>query len=473
MLKYIKGNKIIKSKPIVASFWFLFASFLNSAVSMLTTPIYTRLLTPSDYATVSIYNAWSGILSVIFTLSIAANAFHVGLVKYQSDKSSFIASMIGLTGLLVSIGFMIFKLGEGFFTDFTGLSVELFNILFIGLFLNVVLGFWTLYKKNEYEYKAAIIVNIAVTIIAQIITIIVVSNSETNLAFLKIFYSALPSYIVSIILGLDLMRRGKVVFSIKYWKFALLFCLPLIPHYMANHFLSQIDRIIIGMYHESKDVAIYSVAYTLSSVISMLWGAIGGIFIPWLYKNIKNNCVESVKNVILAVSVVLALSSIFIMLLGPEIMSILGPKSYSSGALAIPPIITGTFIFIIVNLQTSIKMYFEDNRIISIVTIFAGVFNIILNFIFVPQYGFIGAAYTTLASYFFMLIFHLKSSSKVNLSIYFKNEIYYIIFGMMLLSFLMNFLYMSYIIRYIGIIIFLIIIIRKSRKLMIILSGKE
>lgn len=464
MKKYLRLNSISKSKPIIASFWFIVATFFNRAISMITTPIYTRLLDQTDYAIVALYNTWSGIFSVVFTLSIAANAFHVGLIRYQDDKDSFISSMIGLTGALVTIGFVIFKIGEVFFINLTGLTTELFYLMFAGLFLNVVLGFWTLYKKYNYEYKSAIFVNLLVTLMSQIITYFIVSKTQVNQAFLKIFFNAIPSYILSIFLCISLVRKGKIIISKKYWKFAVLFCFPLIPHYMSNHFLNQIDRIIIVKYIGQNPLAIYSVAYTMSSVISMLWGAISGVFTPWMYKNIKTDKVSIVKDVILSSLIILSLLSILIILLGPEIMSILGPKSYEFGVNVIPPIVTGTFIFMIVTLHSSIKLYFDNNKIVTIITLFSAFLNFILNLLFIPKYGIVGAAYTTLVSYLLMYFMHIITSCKLNINKYFDNKIYYIIIIMTTLSISMNYIYGSLIIRLLLILLFFIIIIIYSIK---------
>lgn len=80
--------------------------------------------------------------------------------------------------------------------------------------------------------------------------------------------------------------KGKCFFNKRYWKYALLFNVPLIPHYLANYALGQSDRIMIGKLIGSSEAAFYSVAYTISMMMMLIISAINNSFIPYLYKEL-------------------------------------------------------------------------------------------------------------------------------------------------------------------------------------------
>ena len=42
------------------------------------------------------------------------------------------------------------------------------------------------------------------------------------------------------------MVKGKAFYIRDYWRFALAFNIPLIPHYLSSQILNQADRIMIG-----------------------------------------------------------------------------------------------------------------------------------------------------------------------------------------------------------------------------------
>ena len=58
-----------------ASMWFLICSFLQKGISMITTPIFTRILTTSEYGQYSVFNAWLQILTPIVCLSLYAGVY--------------------------------------------------------------------------------------------------------------------------------------------------------------------------------------------------------------------------------------------------------------------------------------------------------------------------------------------------------------------------------------------------------------
>ena len=78
---------------IRASFWFLICGFLQKGVSVITTPIFTRLLTTNEYGQYNIFNSWLGILSVFITLQLFSGSFTQGMVKYKELKIKYASSL--------------------------------------------------------------------------------------------------------------------------------------------------------------------------------------------------------------------------------------------------------------------------------------------------------------------------------------------------------------------------------------------
>lgn len=82
--------------------------------------------------------------------------------------------------------------------------------------------------------------------------------------------------------------KGKTFYYKEYWKFALLFNLPLIPHYLSMVVLSQADRIMIEKMFGQEKIAIYSVAYSVSMVMNIIVTSINSSYVPWTYQKIEN-----------------------------------------------------------------------------------------------------------------------------------------------------------------------------------------
>ena len=53
-----------------ASFWFLICAFLQKGISAISTPIFTRIMTPAEYGQYGVFNSWYGIVTIIVGLSL-------------------------------------------------------------------------------------------------------------------------------------------------------------------------------------------------------------------------------------------------------------------------------------------------------------------------------------------------------------------------------------------------------------------
>ena len=54
---------------------------------------------------------------------------------------------------------------------------------------------------------------------------------------------------------------------------------------MSMYVLASSDRIMITKMVSSSATAIYSVAYTIASVINIVWQSIEASLSPWIYEN--------------------------------------------------------------------------------------------------------------------------------------------------------------------------------------------
>ena len=90
---------------VKASFWFTFCNFFQKGISMLSIPIFTRLMNTEQYGMYSVYQSWYSILTIIVTLNLFAGVYNRGLVKYEDDRNGFTSSMLGLSFLATLVFF--------------------------------------------------------------------------------------------------------------------------------------------------------------------------------------------------------------------------------------------------------------------------------------------------------------------------------------------------------------------------------
>ena len=73
-----------------------------------------------------------------------------------------------------------------------------------------------------------------------------------------------------------------------------------------------------------------------------------------------------------------------------------------------PPVILAMICQYFYSFYFDTEYFYGETYIISLGTFIAAAINVGLNFIFIPKYGYIAAAYTTLIGYFIMLVYHFS-----------------------------------------------------------------
>ena len=82
------------SVPIKAALWFTVCSFLQRGVSMITTPIFTRMLSTEEYGLYSTYLSWENVLLMVVSLCLYKSIMNL-YIKYD-DQERVLAAICGL-----------------------------------------------------------------------------------------------------------------------------------------------------------------------------------------------------------------------------------------------------------------------------------------------------------------------------------------------------------------------------------------
>jgi len=457
--------------PIKASFWFTITSILQKGISFITVPIFTRLLTANQFGLFNVYKSWLSIITIFATLSLHAGVFNNGMTKFEEDRDEFTSSMQGLSSTITVALFVVYLISRNFWNNIFGLPTFLITILFAEILFSEALKLWSAKKRYAYKYKNLVIVTISISLLNPIIGVIAVMLSE-NKGISRIVSFAFVQISISLIIYIFNFYKGKKFFIKKYWKFALAFNIPLIPHYLSGTVLSQADRIMINNFIGSDKAGIYSVAYSGSMVINIIQNSINKSFIPWTYKRLKNeeyNKLAEVSNYILVLVGVLV---VLLVLLAPEVINILAPEEYYEGIWVVPPVAASVFFIFLYVLFANVEFYFEENKFIMFASVTAALLNFGLNYYLIPIFGYLVAGYTTLFSYVIYSFAHFLFMKKITIKylngerIYDYKFIFLISISIIIISLFSLLLYKNFVIRILIILILLSIIFVKRKSLL-------
>ena len=256
---------------IKASIWFVICSVLQKAIAFLTTPIFTRLMTTEQYGQVTIYNSWVEVFMIFATLDIFYGVYNNALTKYPDDRARVTSSLQGLCTTLTLGLLVIYLLIHNLVNKWTGMSTNMTLFLFGELLFVPAFRFWSAKERYEYKYRKLVIISVLMAVLAPILGIPAVILLEQK-GYAKIVTSVLAQVIFAFGLYISNFKKGKAFFAKDYWKYALAFNLPLIPHYLSSTILNQCDRIMIDRMCGTDKAGIYGLAYTVGALVALELG---------------------------------------------------------------------------------------------------------------------------------------------------------------------------------------------------------
>lgn len=379
---------------------FFLASFLPKTISFFLVPLYTNCLSTTEYGTADLLINTVSLCVPILTL-VVQDAVMKFALDNQHDKKNVFTVGLKITGIgfiIISVGCMILKiLGI--------LKLDNFYIFF--LISNYLVA--ALVEMISYFCRGINkIVILTVSSVAQTMTTII-----SNLLFLLVLKSGLKGYLVSILLGycvnilivflgaglhkyIDFRHR-----DIKLEKEMIMFSAPLIASSLSWWINNASDKYILTYMCGISVVGIYSVAYKIPTILSVLGTVISKAFTISAIKEIDIDDSDGFlgKSYSL-ISYVMTIGCAMLILLNPFLSKVLFAKDFYNAWKFVPPLLIAFLMSAISGTCQSMLTAINKTTIISFTAILGALVNVVLNIILIPLYEGYGAAVATMFSFF-------------------------------------------------------------------------
>lgn len=379
---------------------------------MLTTPIFTRLMSTAEYGQYNVFNSWLGIITIFATLNLYYGVYTQGLVKFQDEQKVYSSSLQGLTTTLVLLWAIIYFIFHDFWNKLFDLSTVQMTAMIVMIWTTAVFNFWAAEQRVLYKYKILVTLTVCVSLAKPIVGVLFVINANDKVTA-RILGLVLVELIGYILLYFIQMIRGKKFFCAKFWCHALLFNIPLIPHYLSQIVLNSADRLMISNMIGDSEAGIYSLAYSLAYVMTLFNVALSQTLNPWIYQKIRARKIGEIAPVAYKTLFLISAVNILLILIAPEIVSLFAPPAYYDAIWVIPPVAMSAYFMYSYDLFAKFAFYYEKTNFIMFASVIGAVLNIILNYIFINKFGYQAAGYTSLFCYIVYCIGHYTFMNKV------------------------------------------------------------
>ncbi len=388
-------------------FWFTVSAFFASGISLLFTPIFTRVLTTDEYGLYSVFNSWNTVLMVVATLNLHLTAVYNALTKHPNEQEqtiSYFQSLSLCISVAICIVALIFSEQLANLMDLPQIVVQ---IMFIGFIFVEPYRLWLVYKRYKNEYKRPVIMQMTLSVVTPAVSLLCIFLGHGNRGIIRVIAFVVVNTIVpGIIFYIVNYRHAKCFYNKRVWGYATSFAVPLIPHYLAETLLNQTDKIMINAYFGASEAGIYQISYMTASIVKICSTAINSAYIPWQFQKLYNKEYKKLGRISYVVLLGLLVVVLLVSLFAPEIVRVLAGPKYMGAVYLIPTLSVSVFFNYMYQLFARVEMYCEKKRYTVFATITAAILNIVLNILFMPIYGYTFAGISTLISHIWFVAIH-------------------------------------------------------------------
>lgn len=430
---------ITAHRELKASVFYLVGNLFDKAIAFITVPIFSRLLTTSEYGVLNTYTSWVSIFAIIVGLSLG-QTLRSAYYDKKDELDSYLSSIytLAIIDLIITI---VLALIVSLFFDFQ-ITRYMLVLCVLHSFMQFVRDTYAMKLMMEMNYVKRTLVLAVPNILVAVLSVFIILQMDNNKHMGRIYAYIIIYTIIALICLFSQYYKGKVFIKKEYWKYGLSLSLPLILHSVSCVILSNSDRIMITKYINSSETGIYSLIYNMSLMTTVITSSLENVWIPWFSGKMNDGETTTINKAVFPYIFGTSTLVVGVMLVSPEILMILAPETYWKGKYMIPPLMCAVFITFLYTISVNLEYYLKSTKTIAKNTIIAAISNIILNVIFIPHYGAIAAAYTTLVSYMISFVLHYIDGKRL------KNDLFpikYYITPMVLVLFcvLMFYIYIN------------------------------
>lgn len=404
------------------------SSFATRFLAFFLVPLYTKVITTTEYGIYDLLNTTIGILLPILTLNIQDAVIRFLLDKKMNRNS---IAVIGIKYLLISNFLVIMCL---IINNIFEISLIIRKYSFIFFLIFFVQSFSSIIISYIRGIDKVLELSIS-SILASIVTII------CNIVFLLIFKWGLNGYFWANIIGpfiqcIYLTICSKILKYTKYKEYKkeekemLVYSKPLVVNNIIWWINNVADRYIIIFFCGFAENGLYSISGKIPSILTTLQIIFNQAWILSVVKEFdtedSTGFFSDTYKMYNCMLVIICSSIIFFNKLLAEFLY---AKDFYLAWKYVPWL---TIAIIFGGLSGYIGAFFsaaKNSKIFASSTIIGAIINLILNFMTIPFYGAIGAAIATMISYLMIWIFRIYHSRKyINLKINLKKDIISYIF---------------------------------------------
>lgn len=381
---------------------------LTKATGFILIPLYTRFLTPDDYGIIGVLNVILAMMSMILMFGVYPTQTRL-YYDYKGDKEKVGELLFSLNCFMVvvvtTVCLLLTIFGKPLFRYFIkndSISFYPFIIIIIWtVFFNIINQLISRYYATTREYtRSALIQFVQFLTTTGFIIFFVVYRKEGAVGPIK--GALIGQAVIFGVFYWPYARNFVARFDFTHIKSMMSFGMPVVIHLTAATVMTSIDRIILEKYLPLSSVGVYTLAYQLGLVMSIIVVSINKAWMPNYYDLMGSEDTDrgyEIRRIFCVWQVIIGAICLVGSLWARDVVALLATDKYYDAAGIMPIILLGYFFNGVYFFMISPIFHYKKTSRLPLITISAAVMNVVLNLILIPRQGTLGAANAMMLSF--------------------------------------------------------------------------
>ncbi|ABW30715.1 flippase [Acaryochloris marina] len=399
------------------------ADFLGKSISFFTFPIIAAAFTPTSFGTLELVRTTTALLALVmnFGLNNSVQRFY-----WDSDTTENQRPIIVSTGLATQILFGLLTCLLGFslmpwtMNEVQKVNLSLSWIGFISalllMFFSQCLQYCLDVIRLQFSPFKFLFLTFLSRILSVLLSVLVVVKFKGGInGFLSI---QLLVNILAIPLAFWMIKKDLTLkIDLSWLRELVVFGYPFIFAGLAYWLFGSMDRWMLATISSVEQTGLYSIAFRFASIVLFVSAAFGKAWSPISIK-LRKDYPDEYRNIYAQVLLLILFCMLTIggglSLLSGELITIMMPQEYAASSLPLTILCFG-IILQATQQVTAIGISLEKKTYIfaHLTWATAGI-NLFLNWLLIPRYGAIGAAWATSISYLVLTSSYLYFTQRLH-----------------------------------------------------------
>jgi O-antigen/teichoic acid export membrane protein len=397
-------RRLRASRMVTNTGAYLAGTMLNRLMPLLLVPIYTRIWSTAEFGAWGFCMTVLNVLLIVSGLGLDAATTRLYYDHREPDEIRRFLVVGFVLRIAVAVGTALVLVGPliAVWPWISGGAIPALPfvpLLLAGSSIQAVVAFNLANARAERRAKAFVQIQLAQAVLQATASVALVA---AGWGAAGAFYGyAIGAGIVALVVGARFLRRNRTTGRLPWAQMRenLAYGIKTLPEALSMWLRRMADRVIIGRSVSMSDLGLYQLSASGMAPLSIVMASFNAAYQPFFYERRRQGAqaLPLIAALDMAIVAALALLSLCVMAVAPELIRLLGPPRYAGAEHMTPALVLSVMLDGIQMQFTKELMFHKRPGLASWMITPPSVLGVVADILLIPHFGAIAAAWVAAA----------------------------------------------------------------------------